>query len=109
MTKTLTKREERYKRIRTEAMAWLGKMYCIENALLGDELTTDTRQTLEHRLRWIHGALDLLPDEERRMLLCIAEGCTIGDLCELFAREKSSIYAIRKRAIDRLTVALYGG
>ncbi len=108
MPKILTKKEEYYKRARTEAMAWLGKMYCLENALSGDALTIERRLELERLVKWIHGALELLTEEERRILLCIADGCSVMDLCELFSREKSTIYAIRKRAIDRLTMALYG-
>ncbi len=104
----MTKKEEYYKKARTEALAWLGKMFCLENALAGDVLTWERRQEVERRVKWIRGALELLTEEERRILLCIADGCSVSDLCELFAREKSSVYAVRKRAIDKLTMALYG-
>ena len=108
MPKKLVKKVSDLKEARTEAMSWLGKMSCMESALEHGELSPETREKLKDRMRWLLRGLTVLTEEERKMLLWIADGCTTDDLCELCAREKSSVYAIRKRAIDKFALALYG-
>ena len=108
MPKKLVRKVTDLKEASTEAMEWLGKMSCMENALLYGELSGETREKLEVRLRWLRRGLGVLSEEERRMLLRIADGCTVEDLCEIFAREKSSVYTVRKRAMDRFALALFG-
>lgn len=108
MPKKPVKKVTDLKEAKTEAMSWLGKMSCMENALLYGEIGGETREKLEYRLHWLRRGLAVLSEEERRMILWIAEGCSTEDLCELCAREKSSVYAIRKRAMDKFALALFG-
>ena len=108
MPKKLVKKVTDLKEAKAEAMSWLGKMHCMEAALQSGELSRDTREKLEYRLHWLRRGLGVLGEEERKILLGIADGCSAEDLCELCAREKSSVYAIRKRAMDKFALALFG-
>ncbi|MBQ8400434.1 MAG: sigma-70 family RNA polymerase sigma factor [Clostridia bacterium] len=92
----------------TKAMEWLGKMYYMESALESDDLSQERRQSLERQLQWIRHGLNVLPEEERKILLWIADGCTVDEMCEMTCREKSSLYKIRKRAMNRFSIALFG-
>ena len=108
MPKKPVKKVTNLKAAKTEAMSWLGKMSCMENALLYGEVTETDREKLETRLRWLRRGLAMLSEEERKMILWMADGCSVEDLCELCAREKSSVYAVRKRAADKFALALFG-
>ncbi len=108
MPKKLGKKVTDLKAAKAEAMSWLGKMSCMESALLYGEVTAVDREKLEKRLQWLRRGLAILSEEERRLVLWIADGCSVEDLCELCAREKSSVYVLRKRAEDKFALALFG-
>lgn len=92
----------------TKAMEWLGKLDCIESSLNCAELSAEKRESLKEHAVWIRHSLNVLPDEERRILLWIADGCSVDEMCEMLSREKSSLYKLRKRAIHHFTVAMFG-
>ena len=89
-------------------MEWLGKLDCIESSLHCIELSAEKRESLEGQACWIRHALNALTEDERRILLWIADGCSVDEMCEMLSREKSSLYLLRKRAIHHFTVALFG-
>ncbi len=91
-----------------KAMEWLGKLDCMENALESPDITAEKRESLENRRQWIRHGLNTLSEEERQILLWITDGCSVEEMCEMTAREKSSLYLLRKRAIQKFTVALFG-
>ena len=76
MPKKLVKKVSDLKEARTEAMSWLGKMSCMESALEHGELSPETKEKLKDRLRWLLRGLTVLSEEERKILLWIADGCT---------------------------------
>ena len=92
----------------TKAMEWLGKLDCIESSLHCTDLPMEKRETLEGQAIWIRHSLNTLSEDERQILLWIADGCSVDDMCEMLSREKSSLYQLRKRAIHHFTVALFG-
>lgn len=92
----------------TKAMEWLGKLDCIESSLSCVELTPEKRESLEKQALWIRHSLNTLQEDERQILLWIADGCSVDEMCEMLSREKSSLYLLRKRAIHHFTVALFG-
>lgn len=108
MPKKLVKKVTNLKEAKAEAMSWLCRMSCMESALQHGELSPETREKLETRLGWLRRGLAVLTEEERHILQWIADGCSAEDLCELCAREKSSVYVIRKRAMDKFALALFG-
>lgn len=92
----------------TAAMEWLERMACMESALETPTQSVEKRQQLEDRIRWIRHGLAVLTEEERNILLWTVEGCTVDELCARTAREKSSFYNVRKRAMNRFALALFG-
>ena len=91
-----------------EAMSWLARMTCIESALEEADQTSEKRQMLEDRLHWIRHGLAVLSEEERKILIWITDGCTVDEMCEMTSREKSSLYNVRNRAMNRFAIALFG-
>ena len=91
-----------------KAMEWLGKLDCIESSLYCTDLSAEKRVSLEEQACWIRHAMNILPEEERQILLWIADGCSVDEMCEMMSREKSSLYKLRRRAIHHFTVALFG-
>lgn len=92
----------------TAAMEWLERMACMESALETPTQSAEKQQLLEDRIRWIRHGLAVLTEEERNILLWTVEGCTVDELCARTAREKSSFYNVRKRAMNRFALALFG-
>ena len=75
-----------------------------------DELADRLRQT-ERTVACVEGALDMLTDEERFILdkmLINADRQPVLDLCEECYCEKSNLYRLRKRALGKFTMAIYG-
>lgn len=91
-----------------EAMEWLSKMACLENALETPGQSFEKRRRLEAQVQWIRHGLSVLSEEERNILLWTVEGCTVDELCARTAREKSSFYNVRKKAMNRFALALFG-
>lgn len=91
-----------------EAMEWLEKMACLESAMETPGQNADKRRRLEAQVHWIQHGLSVLTEEERNILLWTVEGCTVDELCARTAREKSSFYNVRKRAMNRFALALFG-
>ena len=91
-----------------EAMEWLDRLSYMESALESVEQTPEKRRILEDRIRWLRHGLAILTEEERNILLWTTEGCTVDELCARTAREKSSFYNVRKRAMNRFALALFG-
>lgn len=93
---------------RARAMEWLGKMDCMESSLECADMSAGKKEELQRRVHWIRRGLDVLSDEERKILLWIADGCSIDEMCEMTSREKSSLYNVRNRAMNRFAIALFG-
>lgn len=91
-----------------EAMDWLSRLSLLESAMEGAGQTLEKRRLLEERIRWIRHGLAVLSEEERNLLLWTVEGCTVDELCARTAREKSSLYTVRKKAMNRFAIALFG-
>jgi len=77
-----------------------------------EELCDKLRQT-ERMVFCIETALAMLTDEERYIIdkmfiRAEDEPTTVDELCEQCICEKSSIYRIRKRALDKFTMSVYG-
>jgi len=95
------------KRYRSMERALEGQGY-----LRGDNCMVDcSARTLEEKVRRIRRGLMQLTAEERTVLLAMTtertEG-TVDVLCEQCACEKSTLYRIRRRALDKFTLALFG-
>lgn len=74
------------------------------------ELTDRLRQT-ERTVACIELALQTLTDTERLLLdrlLINAGECPVDAVCEECCMEKSNVYRLRKRALDKFTMAIYG-
>ncbi|MBE6599367.1 MAG: hypothetical protein E7638_08005 [Ruminococcaceae bacterium] len=74
------------------------------------ELADVLRQT-ERLIACVEEAMRMLTDEEQYFLdkMYINKGeCTIFDICEETHMEKSNVYRLRKRALDKFTMAMYG-
>ncbi len=89
---------------------------CIKELMLASEgeaaaeLAERLRRT-ERTVACVESALQILTDEDRFILdkMFIHAGeCPVDDLCEACICEKSSVYRMRKRALDRFTLSLYG-
>ncbi len=75
-----------------------------------EELRDKLRQT-ERLVACIDGALQMMTDEDRFFLdrmFVNAGHDTVDDICAECCMEKSNVYRLRKRAIDKFTMAMYG-
>lgn len=108
MARPVTKTRQAIHVTCAEAMDWLSKLACMESALLLSEQRPEKRRQLEDRIRWIRHGLAILTEEERNILVWTVEGCTVDELCARTAREKSSFYNVRKKAMNRFALALFG-
>lgn len=86
---------------------------CLRELTLSDtseELADKLRQT-ERTVACIELALTMLTDNERFLLdkMFINAGeSPVDAVCEQCVMEKSNIYRLRKRALDKFTMAIYG-
>ncbi len=79
---------------------------CDEDEALRDRL----RQT-ERLVACIDGALRMLTDEEQYILdrMFVHRGDDpVDDICAKLCMEKSNLYRIRKRALDKFTLSIFG-
>ena len=86
---------------------------CMRELTLSDpseELADRLRQT-ERTVACIELAMTMLTDNEQLLLnkMFINAGENpVDDICEEYRMEKSNIYRLRKRALDKFTMAIYG-
>lgn len=75
-----------------------------------EELADRLRQT-ERTVACIERAMTMLTDSEQlllnRMFINAGES-PVDDVCEECRMEKSNIYRLRRRALDKFTMAIYG-
>jgi len=86
---------------------------CMRELTLSDTSTelADRLRITERTVACVDLALSMLTDEERFLLdrLFINAGETpVDDVCAACAMEKSNIYRLRKRALDKFTMSVYG-
>lgn len=74
------------------------------------EIMDKLRQT-ERLVSCVELAMKMLTDEDRYFLekMFISAGeCPVDDICAECMMEKSNVYRLRKRALDKFTMAMYG-
>ena len=99
-------------------MRLLGQYADMEKALAGgrylpgDNCMIDaSARALRAKVEAIRRGLAVLTAEERTVLMAMVtkrEIGTVENLCEKCAFEKSTLYSIRRRALDKFTFALFG-
>lgn len=88
-------------------------LICMRELSLSDhsEELLEKRRETERTVACAERAMAMLTDEERFILdkMIINNGsCPVDDLCEQCICEKSNLYRLRKRALDKFTMAMYG-
>lgn len=98
------------KQFRMDVLEMLRELPCMENALANHQGSSDNREIfrLRRRVTAIYRGLGMLSEEERKVILQIADGKNADDICHACSMEKSTMYRIRKRALDRFSLALFG-
>jgi len=105
------KRAVRRDKQRADAVKLVATLPYLETRLSSGEVGDRALPMLRKRVLMIRRALGMLTEEERQVLLILAceKGTGAADrLCGMIGCEKSTVYRLRKKALDKFCLSIYG-